>query len=416
MFVDLNANKYLDTIKELIDAETHTLISQYEKVHKIIFQYCIANNIIISDPEILVDNNVSRRRIGYYLYATNPFKHAINLSNELVKISKFVEMKTQITHKEFVICVNLLTFVNFYEIPYVKERKEKSSFIKTSTCIIYNMKLQFMPPDVELINIYRKLYTASCVSEWKSTLKLEKNIFDLHKKRIDYFEMKPYRIFEPIKITDIKKEIFKTWCTDKIIIGYWAYYLYVINSKDIPEYKFNYMERLQLISQNSIENDFLSLTTLIKNQFACQISYKKQNINIPKDFRIEKYCITVIDNDKIYTILELYNSSTFEIIPYIQLDNYMVGNPFVLLRFFLIDYWIIKYITAIGKLPSKICYLLLDKIMKHINVLRSDSMVQYLFGKKYTGLYVDEIIADKLRRLDTVRHMIYLPHVKKREY
>jgi len=412
MFGSINLNEYDKIIKETSRNETDILVAKYKNIHMIIFQYCVDNNIIISSPDILVDSTSSRRTIDYSLYAANPFKHATNLSNKFVEISKFVEMRTQISHQEFVIQIELIVFVKFYILPYTREKNIK--FMQTYNCQLYDIDLQFMPPGVELIDIYRQLYTPLNVSNWKKILTLEGKIYTLHKEQNKSICNTTFIKRADDKIINIKTAIFDKWCNDKVLVGHWAYNVYTSLEKINNQLDKN--ERLQIISDNPIENDILSLELLIKNRFNCRLSYKKQNVGIPKDFRIEKHCIDVMNNGKSYTILEIYNSSSFEIIPYIEINQRMIGNPYVLLRFFMIDYWIIQYITSLGKMPLNVCKNKLSNIIKCTSTLRSTGIIHHGFGKKYTGSYINEFIADKLRRLDTERHAPYLPYVKKRTY
>ena len=428
MFNGVDIINYINILKSDSLKQKYLLIDKYKDIYQLILNYCLKNeDIILSDLDILIDKDISKN-LCYNLYSPYPFKHATLLSNEISKITKLVEMRTLISHKEFSININLIQMINFYALPYIKIANKNIKFINTIILPIDKsinkelINLQFLSPEIELINVYNKLYNPVYVDEWEKLLKLEKKLYIIY-KHIFIIKNINLKHYVDKSLINLKQYIVNNWCfLDKIIIGYWGYILYVKddnshNFEDINIFNLK-NERLQIISQNSIENDILTLETLVKKKSSFQISYKQQNINIPKDFRIKKYIISIVKNGNSIIIMEIYNSSSFELIPYIDITylnfKYRVGNPFVLLRFFLIDYWLLRYINALSKISTIIYENKLNNIMKCIKFIRSK--IDLGFGIKYTGQYIDEIIADKLRKLSTKRHIPYLPYVKMRTF
>jgi len=427
MFTKLDIVDYVNTIKSSSDSEKRKLVQVHKDIHKIIVNYCLKNDIIVSDPETLVNRDRSKK-LSFDLYSPYPFKHAILLSNELINITKFVEMRTCISRKEFIIYVNLIQLIKMYDLPYIKKEGKDVKFINTLSCSVGDVKLQFLSPEIELMDIYHKLYIPTQVEEWGALLQLEEELFSCYQTYMTPKKTKRSS-YTNKSLIKLKQNILNNWCSishtsDIIVIGYWAYMLYDSKNEQFKN------ERLQVISANTIDNDILTLETLVTNYShaayegkpSYQISYTQQNVNIPKDFRIQKHAISIIKDGKNITIMEIYNSSSFELIPFVDstilgkktTDGVKVGNPFVLLRYYLIDYWLLHYITALGKMPLNVCDDKLGNIMKCIEYMRTK--INMGFGKNYIGQFIDEQIADKLRRLDTERHAPYLPFVKKRTF
>ena len=429
MFGELDIVNYVNTIKSSSDSEKRKLVGAHKDIHNIIVNYCLKNDIIVSDPKTLVNRDRSKK-LSFDLYSPYPFKHATLLSNELMNATKFVEMRTLISRKEFVIYVNLIQLINMYDLPYIKKEGVDVKFINTLPCSVGDIKLQFLSPEIELMDIYHKLYTPTQVDGWETLLQLEDELFSCYQTHMTPKKTKPTSSHTNKSLIKLKQYMLDNWCTtscssDIIVIGYWAYVLY---QKLDVQFK---NERLQVISANNIKNDILALETLSANysqanshgdKLSYQISYVQQNVNIPKDFRIQKYAINIVNNGKKITIMEIYNSSSFELIPFVSSSFeekttdacVKLGNPFVLLRYYLIDYWLLRYITALGKIPINVCSDKLGNIMKCIEYMRTK--INMGFGKNYVGQFINEQIADKLRRMDTERHAPYLPYVKKRTF
>lgn len=417
MFVNLNIDEYIDQIKQESIKEKNKLINKYLKIKNEILHYCSNHNIIISDPNLLTDVNHIHNMLGFNLYSPNPFKHANNLSNELVKYTKNVEMQTKISHQDFIIKIDsqIKPMVNFYKFPKINVLD--IIFICCIKRSIDSNDLLLMPPNVELMNIYRRLYLPSCAFEWKILLELEDKTFkcfDVLTPRDESYSIVNKSDSGSSRKSmqlDIKQTTFDRWCKKDgiVVIGYWI--AGVLLDKKLQG------ERLQVISANHIQNDILSLEIFIEKEFSCKLTYSTCDVNIPQDFRLKKHTVIVNSSYGKICIMEIFNSASFELIPYItrpSIPDIKIGNPFVLLRFLFIDYWIIEFIMAIDKLPKKIGMIKLNFIMDLIKDLRQDKFIKLGFGKDFIGSYIDEQIADKIRRTESPLHLPYLPYMKKR--
>ncbi len=437
MFMDLNIENYIDNLNQESENEKNKLINKYSDIKKEILGYCSKHNIIISEPNLLIDKEYITNMLTFDLYSSHPFKHANNLSNELVKYTTDVVMQTKISHQEFTIRINsqIIPIVNFYKLQKTTDESKdfKQSAIVTLSDISDNRfiktnigshDLLLLPPHTELMNIYRKLYSSSCATKWKNLLELEDNIFKSIDKTASTSIIKPT---DSQTSLELKKTIFSKWCKDKdiVIIGYWAISLLNISSDKISKEDRDKMhhERLQIISPNPIKNDMLSLELFVEKEMKYKLTYTTNNVDIPYDFRLKKHTIWAANSSKKFCIIEIYNSAEYELIPYCHITSvdkhqtklfseYKIGNPFVLLRFLFIVYWTIEFIMSIGKLPEQIGNDKLNNIVKITRILRTD--LSNGFGKTFIGSYEDENIADKIRQIESPSHFPYMPAVKKR--
>ena len=422
MFTDLDIEKYIDNLNKESENEKKKLIDKYYNVKKEILEYCSKHNIIISEPNLLINKEYIKNMLAFNLYASHPFKHANNLSNELVKYTTNIVMQTKISHQEFIIRLDsqIIPIINFYKLSFDDSKDSgRPAIIKRYIKInIDSHDLSLLSPHTELINIYRKLYLSSYANEWENLLNLEDNIFK-SSKMIDKSKLIP--INQSIKSTDyeislkLKTVIFSKWCKDKdvVVVGYWAISLLDILSEKERNKMHN--ERLQIISSNPIKNDMLSLELFAKKEMGCTLTYTTNDVNIPQDFRLKKYTVWAVHSSEKFCVMEIYNSAEYELIPYCYIISdikYKIGNPFVLLRFLFILYWTIEFIMSIGKLPERIGNSKLIDIVKLARIIRTD--ISSGFGKTFIGSYEDEGIADKIRQLESPPHMSYMPAIKKR--
>lgn len=425
MFMDLDIENYIDNLSQESENERKKLIDKYSDIKKEILGYCSKYDIIISEPNLLIDKEYIKNMLTFNLYTSHPFKHANNLSNELVKYTTDVVMQTKISHQEFIIRLDsqIIPIINFYKLQKIDSdsKGSKQSSITSSDINIGGYNLLLLPPHTELMYIYRKLYSSSYANKWEDLLELEDDIF---KSMIDKTKLTPEQVNLSIKATDsppslkLKTIIFNKWCKDKniVIIGYWAINLLNINILSEENRDKMHHERLQIISPNPIKNDMLSLELLLAKEMKYKLTYTTNNVDIPHDFRLKKHSIWAVNPSGKFCIMEIYNSAEYELIPYSDISylngHIKIGNPFVLLRFLFIVYWTIEFIMSIGKLPEQIGNDKLIDIIKLARILRID--INNGFGKTFIGSYEDENIADKIRQIESPSHFPYMPAVKKR--
>jgi len=173
--------------------------------------------------------------------------------------------------------------------------------------------------------------------------------------------------------------------------------------------------KLQIISDVKIEE----LTEMIRKELENlkrKVIYKKFELKIPGDFQIKKYIIYIeksgdAKNDASNQIpmIEVFNSSEFEVIPFKyerieKIGNVKMGNLYVLIRFKFIDIWILKLIYNIKK-ENKENVNAIEGYIKgnlvKIKKLREEikkTEVKELFSMEkemYVGKYLNEVVMKK---------------------
>jgi len=111
-----------------------------------------------------------------------------------------------------------------------------------------------------------------------------------------------------------------------------------------------------------------------------------------QDYRIKRTIIRMGENQK--EILYIYNSAEFELIPFNEITDdknniIQIGNPFVLMRFMLIDLWMVRLISNLGGIDPAYALQRQQSILKKLIDLRT-----MISSQESTTLYNDEQITD----------------------
>ena len=390
----------------------------YAFIYDLVESYCSDHNMIISDLRILtnhldeLDNLFTKE---YKIYCTEPLRHANNLTNEIHKNSddaskKFIRMKTIVENEEFSIEFDTRLMCSFMGI-----KKYKSMDIyKVIEPISVNRSgrnILLMPYNIEIIDVLNKLYS---FTEYDLNLEYFTKLIEIYKHdKIDKinsdkhhnknhnkgnFKLQPLIKTINQKIFDFIKD------RDLILIGN-----HTIHFNNTPE-------KIQLLSEIPPNTLLKDLKTLLKDEIAGnELIYKKQDLNIPKDFRIEKYTFYIKSKDSDKPILDCYNNLEFELIPYVisqhANNDIKIAHPYVLLRFAFIDLWIIKFIYSLNIITK-------DVLLSKINTLNEfiDTVLLQLnkdISYRFLGIY-REYSVDK--RLFNLTGNIFQPYYPQMNY
>lgn len=428
MFGDILETDYYEIIDKKADFHISTERSKFVPLFEEVISYSKKKDVMISSADSLIANDIIfDKSEGVSLYTTHPYKIANDLSNILhKKFGKWVKMNTIISNEHLTI---------FYD-----SRKIVSIFIITSPGdnpkkILVPVKIKdniFLTPEIEIIDTYRFLYLPDKYDEWEKYIPREKRLMEEVMKRINIFkggnEKKCDKCKEK-KIKDVNKLkilLLNSYLADNesyVIIGHYA--LDIVNMKEID---LSVVEKIQIISSNKINEDIKNITTFISRYTDFKIRFKKQNLHIPKDFRTSRYTFYIqfpqIGNNKSYEkpFMDIFDSANFELIPYIKTNvgnrQFLVGNIYVVLRFLMIDLWVIRIIKSLNMINEKI----IDNKIKYIifNINKTKSMTKYKnqrFGLDYMGYHQDYNIAKKIENLKNFKFSLpYIPEKHLKEH
>ena len=393
MFGQLLKTNFIDDLQKKASPVIKKTRAKYDVARQTVIEFCKDNDVFLSNPKALaVEDDIDD---VFEMYCENPYKYALMLTNELYKkCSKYVVLKTFSKNKQLEILFNTFTLVNIYAIV-----REKRANIKDLVLPIVINKINYISPELELIDIYRSLYNPAKKDDWEELLDIEEKLLPRVFDRVKILGGKcdPCKLKRTASINSLKKIVLENFVNGSEYVVLGEYGLRIL-SGDIKSH-----EKIQIVSKNRIEDDIKQLIEFIEKYTDYGITYRRQKIDIPKDFRTKKFTVYVefpkLGKTVQKAFLDIYNSAQFELIPYVKKDGYLVGNPFVLSRFLMIDLWIIRIIHKLGLIPQTFLtqkIILLIKMLKQIKALKWKSMV---FGDKYIGNFEDYFISTKIDNL-----------------
>lgn len=378
--------------------------------------------IIISNPYIIlkITNNTEQNMI---IYTTHTRRTTTMIANHIhKKIGKLVQMRSIIPNEEYEIMYNMRGLIKLYHI----ERYKNIAIPELFNAIKIN-NLYYFPPEIELMDIYHKLYLPNYYDDWNILLQQEKSLYgsiidkDTKGGDIKCTSCKDKRKLE---INSIKLLLLKFLDNaNYILVGGWAHNIITLENSSNKDISNN--ENIQIISENDIEQDYKNISNYLSSYTNFGVYYKKKKIFIPKDNRIYKYTLFIkyptftATTGKGYRgidkqFLDIYNCGEYELIPYITKKynniSLRVGNLFVQMRFLLLDMWLyrlIKYLKAIDdKLFHEKCAYIHSTMKTLKKILPID------FKNKYMGINYDEKIAQKITiTKQNIKKSSYYPEI-----
>jgi hypothetical protein len=425
--------------------------NNYEKYYRIIETYIAKNQIIVGGDmgvDILMNKERDINDYHYELYSSLAFPYANDLVNMLspVDISEtasknsnnkkiIVFLKTTIPDIKYQVFIDHRVVISFYKlsehaIDLIKPVEKKSWMGET---------ILVVSPEIQLVDIYRTLYSPHQISEWKDAIDKEVRLFSYLRQRINTIKgslekerEKSAKIsFEEKKLLELN--ILKDFVQNNhnvVLLG--EHSLHILNGTTLTS------TVIQIISQNSLENDSAAVEKIVKKHLGQRVTAVTKDIHVMQDFRIRRTIIKVGEPAK--EIMYIYNSANFDLIPFnTVLDNrkseaktnfIQMGNPFVLLRFLLIDLWMVRWIMKLGGIDENFAQQRQDSILSKIVTLRSQligknnninekyytqtSDMQIFQENNYIGQYVDEIISVKEKMQSDKRYNDYFPEEYKK--
>lgn len=206
---------------------------------------------------------------------------------------------------------------------------------------------------------------------------------------------------------EVNAHLLKNLITDKYIcigeVAVWAYQqLAAGRATDIADNAALDKQRMQFISEHSADEVLGQVRALLKAYPQYGVKYVKYHTDLPNDFQTVKYIFYLTQDDHQHPVFDLYNNIQFEIVPYIQctgdMSNVRIGNIFTMLRFRLINLWMLRIAYLSVKNNSSIANNIIN-IIKDVQKLRAmmkNSKLQDLFQlDNYAGRFIAENVARK---------------------
>jgi hypothetical protein len=435
---------------------------------RLLEEYCIKNNILIGGEigiNMLLNKEINKDDFTYEIYASEPFDSARELANifydylikcskdntqdnDCTKCSKTIYVESNIKHKLFTIWFNIRPFIKIHKLDKHRDVKliELISPITLPARFIKNDKMDnkilVMSEEIQLISIYKQLYNPYPTTEYKNYTKLldiENNLYNkminqISKKVVGSGDNKLLEYSQKI-IDGILNMLSTNKLNDQIIIGDYAI--------DKIVSKIGGGKRLQILMGDSSQRDIDNMKDLLDESFIKTINnniqkfiidkiaknvklttkYIKYDMNIPVDPFLRKYTIYLQLDDKSMPIMDIFNSLSYELVPFKMIDGLKYGGLFVLMRFKLIDIYSSRLIIKLSSKKQEVSFIE-NKIYEFISQLKlikekinkqivSDNLFDLFQLNDYSGIYYPQNILNKILMGDTkFKFTKYYPYLK----
>lgn len=414
MFQSLLKTDFFETIE---NEASNTVIKEDRLFYKPVFDLIMetisydtfyTDKIIFSDINKILkksDNTIPNTII---IYTTHTRKMATILANIVHKtFGKFVQMRSIIPNEEYNIMYNMRNIVKIYRI----ERYKKVKLDKLFNVVNVD-NLFYFPAEIELIDIYHKLYLPNFNEEWASMIN---NEYDLHKSLSKIQKggaCANCKVKRKLDICQIKHLMLNFLNNETyVMVGKWAHN-FINGTQDISD------DPIQIISENDIEQDYDNIVQYLASFTKYGISYTKKNLYIPKDNRIYKYTLyikypTFGKNIVDKPFLDIYNCGSYELIPYTLIDTgnkIKVGNIYVQLRFIMIDLWLLRLVKYLEGIDEAVFNKAQEYLFSAIDIMRKKMSENVKYS--YIGINYSEMVAQKIEISEKqIKKDIYYPEL-----
>lgn len=394
---------------------------RFDKVYKLVEEYAKKKSVIIGQNisiKILVKEPLDPDDFQYILYSENALHDSFALSNSLVQVTDAISMQTNIRGQEFTIQIQGRSLVQIINL------KPNMRQIIVPAKIGENL---YIPADYHLLDIYRRLYLP-ITDTWEDAFKYEKRLYNILKRE---FGENPHKFIGGKKRdpdididklrSELKNQIIKYFSgrKDLVLIGTTAYEI-------LTEGVVSSSLQVQQIIDKNMTVDIIADSTLapemvewIKHRTKLATTLKTSSVMLLSDFRLSRTTIYIHYQSSKIPVLFIYHSSEYDMVPFNRpnagiFKGGQLGNPFVLLRFILVDIWLVKVIRAFGGIDADFAYNKISDLYQFLFAIRDylkilpeyvqDANEHHLWsvfqpadrnGSRYIGKYYSEIHAKK---------------------
>ena len=415
-----------------------------------------SNHVILGGSmsiALLLGKSLSRDDFMYCLFSENAFKHANDLTNKLAadittstndKNKPFwvISLKTIVPFKKFDISINQRTLISFTTLNRMSDTVTVNDMIQPLTVKSYFEKktILIMPPKFHLIDTYEMLYSPANTDDWSNQLHEEQRLFGYMQKIMNLQRQgKTARVGgEDIKINQplrnkvalkLLQELFVN--NPKImLLGEHAINMLTGSSIDTP------IIHCMIDPSIAIDDLIKQIQPIVDDALGKHINIfsATRNVQILGDFRLRRTSIKLGNSIDSKEIIYCYNSTEYDLIPTNRLLEkndpskiILIGNPFVLIRFMLIELWILVWISSMGKIDKSFALARSNSLISKVLGLRSKISAknkssidpEYLeMGplqifqtdpSQYIGIYESESTAQKTKAQTAQRFSEYYP-------
>lgn len=362
---------YVDTLiddaKKSQHAQLHIYDVIYDHIHGFVKKHML---VMSSEPNEAIHS--------FKIYGAYIFQYANMLSNELAQFTAYIRLNTDVRNKDFTIIVDGVRMVSMRNIEPNFMKIMMSA--KDSNCSI-------LSPEVELINVYHRLYSPDMYSTWESVRQHESKlwgVFNATRKSI---------IAHPVvKGGSEHVDVVLEWLNGQngyVLIGDAAAVLLSNNARQ-------HSNTVQFIAANPLHM-INELRKYMQDFVGVNVSIKKHDMNLPDDYRIRKFVVSAKINGSTYYIANIFNSAFYELIPFTTIAGFNVGTFLVVLRFMFADIWFMRVLRFFKTINQKRYSENMSVLYSNIDIMHSGwvNMKKISVFPMYIGTYENEATSKK---------------------
>ena len=377
---------WVDTVMKDADLRLNKLYQEYVPVYDCIIEFLKRNKCQVSNINYLLTEKIAIDE-PLYIYVINPKEVAHILLEEICKkFNDTFSLQTELTDRQY-----KLAYISKVYIHICKATQNDATSVFDILTPIYIRDILIVPPILELIDMYKKLYNPEYVEEWVDLIHNAAKVKKIADKNINDTAAQVKKGGKQcvdcgnkiiVEVKKLMKEFLKKY-SDYVLL-------------ELPKDDDRYI----IISKNSVQTDYerlnLYLSTHLGSDFV--IVFNKKELFIDKDTRMGKHSFYISTShtnkfaEKNIGFLDIYNNMEYELVPYVKKEAINIAHDWVKIRLYYIQIW-----TAFVKYNLK--QITKDSLIDRINNLKpyinadidwTDAPLQYM------GVYVNEIQAFKL--------------------
>lgn len=401
----------LNQLEYLIPSATKIAEDDREKfirIYNIIEKHISTHNMIVGGNwgiKLLLNDPREIDDYSYELYSENAEQDAFAISNEISKHeTNFVSLKQELN--DYVVYVESRSMLIIHQLV-----EHDRGIIQPLQITYKKYKYNILPADYHLLELYRALYLPLS-DNWETAIEHENQLFDMVKYEYNKNQRKyilggdeetqvdestePVESVDPVESIDsentkkirdgLQHDLLLHLVKRKDIILVGEYACYLLTGKKVTA------NHLHIVATTSIAHE---LNSWIKSKVNLKTFVKINKIKLHSDRRLIRATVYIIVGSAKYPVLYVYNSLEYDLIPFnigsYQVDKTsrgLIGNPYVILRFLLIEIWIIKIIREMGGIDTKFSYgKILDLYTLIFSIRTKLKMDENTVGSEETNLW-----------------------------
>ena len=327
----------------------HVVQMQYLPIYKAVIDYVRGNGLMLSDVETLVRRERSVMSV-FAIYGGDISRHANRLANILAGINIYVVMYTTTRGEDYSITVDGNRMVQLYDV----HARLAASIVPV---VVDGVKMY--PPEMELIEVYHRLYLPNYAGEWGGLCEVEgvlraaalgggadggadggrrKRGRDKKKDRGEG-EAQGEKKGGPLWTA----AVVMGWLRgrdDCLVVG--------VNAVNVMAGVDRYVQKFQVVTGGDVEGVVDGFAAMVLQCSGARVQRKLHRVGLATEPRLTKTVVSVAREGGGYTaVLDVFNAATYELVPYTVRAGVKVGHPYVVKMFLLIDLWLVRILGAL---------------------------------------------------------------------